>query len=62
MMDRVGTGKKLEGETVSGCVRVLEEKEEEEEEEISVDWRGRPCKPNSHGCSFIVYFFRTSSI
>ncbi|XP_028087939.1 protein NRT1/ PTR FAMILY 4.4-like [Camellia sinensis] len=49
MMDRVGTGKKLEGETVSGCVRVLEEKEEEEEEEISVDWRGRPCKPNSHG-------------
>jgi len=38
MMDWQETGNKLKGEYVSGCV-----------EEISVDWRGRPCKPNKHG-------------
>ncbi|XP_058201923.1 protein NRT1/ PTR FAMILY 4.4-like isoform X1 [Rhododendron vialii] len=38
MMNWEETGNKLKGEYVSGCV-----------EEISVDWRGRPCKPNKHG-------------
>ncbi|KAA8544542.1 hypothetical protein F0562_022599 [Nyssa sinensis] len=38
MMDGEGTRKNFNKESVSGCV-----------EKISVDWRGRPCKPNTHG-------------
>ncbi|XP_059631048.1 protein NRT1/ PTR FAMILY 4.4-like [Cornus florida] len=37
-MDREGTRKDFKVESVSSCV-----------EEISVDWRGRPCKPSKHG-------------